>query len=127
MPRVEIVGIEAIQKKLKENVTMNDVKRVVRKHGGDLQGLAQDKADFRGHYGWEKGVGRTFIPPSGKLKESIMLDLKDGGMTAEVEAKAEYSGYVELGTRFMDAQPYLKPAFNEQKEKFKKDMDKLVR
>ena len=47
-------------------------------------------------------------------------------MSAEVEPTAEYAPYVELGTRFMEAQPYLGPAFNEQKEKFKKDMKKLV-
>ena len=74
-----------------------------------------------------KGKAGVFVPPSGNLKERIELDITDGGMVAEVEPKAEYSAYVELGTRFMEAQPYLKPAFNEQKEKFKKDMDKLVR
>ena len=66
------------------------------------------------------------MPPSGALREHIELDIKDGGLTAEVEPTMEYSAYVELGTRFMEAQPYLKPAFDEQKEKFKKDMKKLV-
>ena len=35
--------------------------------------------------------------------------------------------YLEYGTRFMDAQPFVRPAFDEQKEKFKDDMQKLVR
>ena len=48
-------------------------------------------------------------------------------MTAEVTPKAEYAPYVELGTRFMAAQPYLKPAFEEQKRKFKSDMNKLTK
>ena len=47
-------------------------------------------------------------------------------MSAEVEPTAEYGPYDELGTRFMEAQPYLKPAFDDQKERFKKDMKKLV-
>ena len=47
-------------------------------------------------------------------------------MTAEVEPTADYAPYVEYGTRFMEAQPYLKPAFDDQKEKFKRDMKKLV-
>lgn len=62
----------------------------------------------------------------GTLKRSIGIEITDGGMSAEVEPTAEYAPYVELGTRFMDAQPYLAPAFNDQKEKFKKDMKKLV-
>lgn len=122
MPKVEIVGIEKIQKKLRKNVTLDDVKAVVKRNGWELQDSAQKKANFHGHY-----EGKKFVPPTGTLKRSIMKDITDGGLTAEVEATAEYSGYVEVGTRFMEAQPYLKPAFNEQKIKFKKDMSKLVR
>lgn len=127
MSDIKIVGMEKLQKKLKKNVNMESVKKKVRQHGGEFQEKAQRNADFKGHYEWQKGKGRVFVPPSGNLKERIELDITDGGMVAEVEPKAEYSAYVELGTRFMEAQPYLKPAFNEQKEKFKKDMDKLVR
>ena len=47
-------------------------------------------------------------------------------MTAEVEPKADYAPYVELGTRFMEAQPYLAPAFRDQIGQFRKDMKKLV-
>ena len=93
-----------------------------------MQKLAQEKADFRGHYGYVKGKsGKQFIKPTGTLKRSIRLEMLDNGFTAEVEPTAEYAAYVELGTRFMSAQPYLKPAYNEQKEKFKSDMDKLVK
>lgn len=62
----------------------------------------------------------------GTLKRSIGIEITDSGISAEVEPTAEYAPYVELGARFMEAQPYLKPAFDEQKEKFKKDMKKLV-
>lgn len=126
MGDIKIVGMEKLQKKLKQNVRMDDVKRQVRKHGGQLQTAAMRNADFKGHYEWQKGKGKVFVPPSGALREHIELDIKDGGLTAEVEPTMEYSAYVELGTRFMEAQPYLGPAFNEQKEKFKKDMKKLV-
>lgn len=108
---VKIVGMEKLQKKLKKNVNMESVKKKVRQHGGQLQEKAQRNAPV----------------DTGKLKGSIGIDITDAGMTAEVTPTAEYAPYVELGTRFMEAQPYLKPAFNEQKEKFKKDMDKLVR
>lgn len=126
MGDIKIVGMEKLQKKLKKNVNMEAVKKKVRQHGGQLQTKAMQNADFKGHYEWQKGKGRVFVPPSGALRGSIHLEITDGGMSAEVEPTADYAPYVELGTRFMDAQPYLAPAFNEQKEKFKKDMKKLV-
>ena len=35
--------------------------------------------------------------------------------------------YVEFGTRFMDAQPFVRPAFKQQVPIFKSDMKKLVK
>lgn len=126
MAKIKIVGMEKLQKKLQKNVNMSEVKHQVKKHGSQMQTQAQRNADFKGHYEYQKGQGKVFVPPTGNLRRNISLDITDGGMTAEVEPTAEYSAYVELGTRFMEAQPYLGPAFNEQKEKFKKDMKKLV-
>lgn len=110
MAGVKIIGIEKIQKKLRQNVQMADVKKVVRHNGAEMQAKAQQNAPV----------------DTETLKRSIGIEITDGGMTAEVEPTADYAPYVELGTRFMEAQPYLGPAFNEQKEKFKKDMKKLV-
>lgn len=122
MPKIKLEGMEKLQVKLKKNVQMSDVKRVVRKNGSELQKKAQKNAPV----GTPQSTG---IPGyvGGTLKRSIGLDITDGGMTAEVESLAEYAAYVEHGTRYMNAQPYLKPAFNEQKEKFKQDMRKLAR
>ena len=126
MADIKIVGMEKLQKKLKKNVDMADVKRVVRHNGAEMQTKAKQNAEFKGHYEWQKGKGKVFVPPTGNLRRNIFLDITDGGMSAEVNPTADYSAYVELGTRYMEAQPYLKPAFDEQKEKFKKDMKKLV-
>lgn len=122
MAKVKVVGIEKLQKKLKKNIQMEDVKSQVRKHGAEMQTKAQQNAPV----GTSESTG---IPGyvGGTLKRSIGIDITDGGMTAEVEPTAEYAPYVEYGTRFMEAQPYLKPAFDEQKEKFEKDMKKLVK
>ena len=113
--RISITGLEALQKSLKENVTMNDVKRVVRTNGSQLQRLMQQKADFKKGY------------QTGTTKRSIGLEITDGGFTAEVGPETEYSPYLEYGTRYMEAQPFVKPALDEQERKFKSDMEKLVR
>lgn len=122
MADIKIVGLEKLQKKLKQNVRMEDVKKVVRHNGAEMQAKAQQKAPV----GTPESTG---IPGyvGGTLKRSIGLEFTDGGMSAEVEPKADYGAYVELGTRKMEAQPYLKPAFEEQSKEFRKDMQKLVK
>lgn len=111
MPKIKIVGVEKLQKKLRECVTMNDVKKVVRHNGAEMQAKAQRKAPI----------------DTGHLRRSVGLEMRDNGLTAESEATAEYAEYVEYGTRYMKAQPYMRPAFEEQKTKFRNDMKKLTR
>ncbi len=115
MAGLKVTGLDELEKALKENVKMDDVKKVVRHHGSQLQSRMQRKADF------DKGY------QTGATKRSIGLDITDSGFTAEVEPTTEYSPYLEYGTRFMNAQPFVKPAWEEQKEQFKKDMQKLVK
>ena len=112
---ISITGLDKLEKALKENVTMNDVKRVVRTNGAQLQRLMQSNADFTQGY------------QTGATKRSIGLEITDGGFTAEVGPETEYSPYLEYGTRFMNAQPFVKPSLDEQERKFKSDMAKLVR
>lgn len=113
--KIKIDGLKQLEKALKDNVTMDDVKKVVKTNGSQLQRLMQQNADFTRGYA------------TGTTKRSIDLEIVDSGFTAEVEPKTEYSPYLEYGTRFMTAQPFVRPAYNEQKQKFKSDMDKLVR
>lgn len=115
MPKITVKGLDKLEKALKKNVTMADVKKVVRHHGAGLQQRMQGKADFKMGY------------QTGTTKRSIGLEMKDSGLTASVGPETEYSPYLEYGTRFMDSQSFIGPAYQEQKEKFKKDMGKLVK
>ena len=118
---IRIEGLEELQKQLKKNANMDDVKKVVRQNGSQLQQKIQRKADFKGH--WK---GKKFKKPTGETKRSVMLEIKDGGMTAESGPTTDYAEYLEFGTRFMDAQPFVKPALEEQSKKFESDLRKLV-
>ena len=122
MAGVRIDGFDKLEAKLKKSMNMDAVKTVVKRNGAQLQTKAQKSAPV----GTPQSTG---IPGyvGGTLKRSIGLDITDGGMTAEVEPAADYAAYVEYGTRFMEAQPYLKPAYDEQKKKFIKDLNELVR
>ena len=115
MASIKIEGLDKLQKKLAKDVTMNDVKRVVRQNGAQLQSKIQEKAEFTKGY------------QTGTTKGSVTLEITDGGFTAESGPTTEYAEYVERGTRFMDAQPFVQPALEEQLPKFKSDMKKLVR
>lgn len=125
--KIEIKGLDKLEKQLKKDYTLNDVKRTVRKNGSELEKKIIVNADFRGHWGYEPGKGRTFIKPTGATRQSVRLEITDGGFTAESGPTTEYSEYLEYGTRFMDAQPFVKPALEAQTRKFKSDMQKLVR
>lgn len=115
MAGIKVEGLDKLQKALKENITLDDVKHIVRQNGAGLQKKMQNKADFTRGY------------QTGTTKRSIGLEMTDSGFTAEVEPKTDYSPYLEYGTRFMDAQPFVKPALDEQSAQFKRDMQKLVR
>lgn len=115
MAKIKIEGLEELEKKLKANATLDDVKRVVRQNGAELQKKIQDKADFTKGY------------QTGTTKRSVGLEITDGGFTADSGPTTEYAPYVEYGTRFMEAQPFVRPALEEQAAQFKSDMQKLVR
>lgn len=111
MAEIRFEGIAELSKALKKRMDMSAVKSTVKLNGSEMQKKAQRKAPV----------------DTSNLKNNIGLEISDGGMTATVESTADYSVYVELGTRFMEAQPYMKPAFEEQKKQFEKDLKELVR
>ena len=69
-------------------------RELVKKAAGDVQGAARRLAPVK----------------TGNLKRSIMVDIAPGGMSAKVTANADYSAYVEYGTRYKVARPYMQPA-----------------
>lgn len=111
---IRIEGLEELQKHLKKNANMDDVKKVVRQNGSELQRKIQSKADFNKGY------------QTGTTKRSVTLEITDGGMAAESGPTTDYAEYLEFGTRFMSAQPFVKPALEEQSKKFESDLRKLV-
>lgn len=60
---------------------------------------------------------------TGDLKRSIHIEEHDAGLTFIVEAATEYAAYVEWGTRFMEAQPYMRPGA----EKIAEPLTELVK
>lgn len=107
---VSLKGVSELTMKLKSNANMKDVKQIVKQNTAEMTQGAQRKAPV----------------DTGNLRRSITMDLSDGGLTGKVKPTADYAPYLEYGTRFQSAQPFMRPAFNKQKVQFKSDMDKLV-
>lgn len=118
MQEIRFKGLEDLEKKLKKNVKMDDVKKVVSANGVELTNRMTKEAEFK--KGYKTETTKRSIPASSP-------ELSDNGLTVTVGATTEYAEYLEVGTRFMEAQPFAAPAFNAQKKFFEKDMKKLVR
>lgn len=107
----KITGLNKLSSKLKKNVTMNDVKQVVKNNTAELTNAARRNAPV----------------DTGFLKRSIVMELANGGYVGRSIAGAEYAPYIEYGTRFMASQPFMAPAYRLQKKKFKSDLERLMK
>lgn len=106
---VDLAGLKPMQKKFLKGVPREKITKVVQLNLKALTEKAQENAPVR----------------TGHLKGSIKPKMVDA-TTGEVTATAEYAEYVELGTRFMLAQPYMKPAAEAQEPVFISDIKKLI-
>ena len=124
----ELKGLEKLQTKLQRVAKMEEVERIVEKHGTAMQKKAVNNASkFRGHYEG-RGKNKHFVKPTGATKRSISVNSsKIDRFRYRVAPGTAYAAYVELGTRKMSAQPFIKPAFDEQKKLFKNDLERLVK
>ena len=117
--KIDMRGLNQMQKKLLKGVSKDQISRVVRRNTAELTQKAKERAPVSTEKTNPGGA-------HGQLKRSIIPSMSSGGMVGKVNATVDYAEYVEMGTRFMAAQPYMKPAFDQQKEIFLKDMKKLI-
>ena len=111
---LKIHGIKKLKIDLKDNAQMRLVKEIVKKNGASLQQEMVKNAVFKKGYS------------TGATRRSINLLNEKGGLMARVKPTTKYSPYVEYGTRFMDKQPFVKPAFQKVKKEFVNDLKKLT-
>ena len=125
MGEVKLVGMNRLIAKLEYcGANREAVKAVVLKNGNQMNEQMKDNME----HAYVTINPRTGKPYStGDTAGTVNTVITDGGMTAEVGPTTEYSQYVEYGTRFMKAEPTIRPAFDKQVPIFKKDMEALVR
>ena len=122
--RFELKGLDKLQAKLQRVAKMEEVEHIVEENGkAMLEKAIKNTEKFRGHY-----RGKKLIKPTGATKRSLSENSsKIDRFKYRVAPGTDYAAYVELGTRKMSAQPFIKPAFDEQKEQFKNDLERLVK
>ena len=120
---IYVTGVNALSEKLKKNMTMDDVKEVVKKNTIDLNNAMVRKTQFKGHYD-SKG---NLVSPTGMTRRSINSTISASGMLGKVAPHTEYAPYLEYGTRFMSSQPFVGPAYRLIRKQFLNDMERLVK
>lgn len=110
---LRIKGLTALTQRLQKSAkAVQKSREVVKTHGAKLEKTMKRNATFVKGY------------QTGETKRSINLQLKDAGFKAEVKPTTDYSGYLELGTRYMGAQPFVSPSLMKIRPGFIKDMEK---
>lgn len=88
------------------------VREAVKKNGAELENLTKRNASFTRGY------------QTGETKRSVALAIADAGFSANVKPGTEWAYWLEVGTRFMSAQPFVNPSLKTQEPKFVKDIEK---
>lgn len=117
---VKIEGLQALISNLDaRKYSGKQIRNVVMKNGANLQEDAQKRMTKTVAYvkGYSKGTTRR----------STTLTISDDGMKAIVAPGTSYFPYVEYGTRYMEAEPTLNPAFQKIKQQFYKDVMDLIK
>lgn len=118
---VMITGVNTLSDELKKNIEMDAVKKIVKDNTLELERKMKRNANFKGHYKNGKRV-----EPTGTTRRSIDKKISFNGLTGIVAPHTEYAFYLEYGTRYMEKQQFVKPAYDSQKRIFLDDMKKLV-
>ena len=114
---VQLEGVREFNRALNNFSTFREkAKEIVAKNGAEMQQKTQEYAPV----------------DTGYLKRSVSLAISEGGNSATVESKTgegkdNYAVYQEFGTRYLSGTPHVKPAFDQQKEKFKEDFKRMVK
>lgn len=112
---MKLTGMDKLLKALNDKQDISDVKRVVKMNGYELEGSMKRNASFIKGY------------QTGTTKRSMRLVYEDGGLTVKVFPTTEYAPYLEYGTRFMTAQPFVRQSYYSQFFQFQEDLKRLMK
>lgn len=109
--KMDFTGIEKLEMTIynAHSKAVEQANKVTKNNGERLKRKAKEEAPFETYFLQEQIVSR-YSP-----------------LTAIVHAQASYSAYQEYGTRFMPAQPFMKPSLLWVQPKYQKDMTDVMK
>lgn len=122
-----VTGVDKLSKALLSRASAGDIKSVVKRNTTQMQQQAMSNAPTTYTKVYKYGALKGKKISTGDTKKSIGVQFKNDGLTGTAGMGMEYNPYTEKGTRFMAAEPLLKPVFNKQKTVFKSDLEKLIK
>lgn len=114
MTMAKSIGLRGLKKlinRFRRNTELTEVKDVLRVNGEQMLQRAQKNAPV----------------DTGELRDSLRMDIDEAGFSVNIKSDADHASYVEYGTRYQNAQPFIGPAFKRQQRKLKKDLSKLTK
>ena len=109
--KIDIEGADELVRSIRNRLGSDKVVPVIRRNTSQAQQKAM----------------RLAAVDTGFMKRSITMRIDISGLAGYIVAGAEYSPYVEFGTRNMGAQPFMRPAAREQTPIFLSDLKNLIR
>lgn len=108
--KIKVEGIDKVIENIDKynDEIQNKIKQVLADGGMKIQTEAQNRAPVR----------------TGTLRASI--EYKPNGLQVEVVAGVDYASFVEFGTRFMEPQPFLTPAFELVAPQIERDIKEVL-
>lgn len=103
-PGIELRGVQSLQNKLRALVPAT--RAAVRQAVATAALLTESDAK------------RLAPVDTGRLRSAIHTELSSNGLRATVVAETNYALFVETGTRYQRAQPFLGPAFEKNRAAF---------
>lgn len=117
MAKIQVTGLDKLVATLKDNVTLDDVRRIVNTNGKrlvDTMVRQTTKSYVKGY-----STGNT----AGSINKAPIME--NGGLTAVVKAQTEYVEYVEYGTRYMSPEPIVQPSLDIVEPQFFSDLKRV--
>ena len=109
--KIDIEGGDELVRSIRNRLGADRVVPVIRRNTSQAQAKAM----------------RLAAVDTGFMKRSITMRLDISGLAGYITAGADYSSYVEYGTRYNDSQPFMRPTAREQAPIFLSDLRNLIR
>lgn len=120
---MEFRGSEELARGLMRRAGKDAVKQIVRRNMANMNNTTKDL--MASTYIHTDRNGKPYS--TGENARRTQFTISDGGLTGTQTTNTDHITYVEYGTRFMAAEPTIRPAFERSKRQFKQDLEGLVK